>query len=54
MKDLELLKKINYHYIEDSDVENIVKLWNEEVYQKEIYAEFSTSDFQNRFLQNPS
>lgn len=54
MKDLELLKKLTYHYIENEDVEKIVNLWNEEVYQKEIYAEFSIDDFKSRFLNNPS
>lgn len=54
MKDLELLNKLTYHYIEDKDVENIVNLWNLEVYKKEIYAEFSIDDFKSRFLANPS
>ena len=54
MKDLELLNKISYHYIENEDIDNIVKLWNEEVYQKEIYAEFSKEDFTSRFINNPS
>ena len=54
MRDNNLINSLTFRQIEKEDVENIVNLWNEEIYQKEIYAEFSVEDFTWRFLNNPS
>lgn len=43
-----------YKKFEEYMVPQLVALWNRDVYQSEIYAEFSEEDFKNRFLNNPN
>lgn len=53
-KNINFLNSLTYRKLEERDIDNIVNLWNRDVYQEEIYAEFSHDDFVNRFIKNPS
>lgn len=45
---------LKYTKFENSMVPALVELWNRDIYNTEIYAEFSVADFNSRFLDNPS
>lgn len=45
---------LKYTKFENSMVPALVELWNRDIYNTEIYAEFSVADFKSRFLDNPS
>ena len=43
-----------YTKFEEKYINDLVELWNKEIYKKEIYAEFTVDSFKSKFCNNPN